>query len=145
MKAIGHPFEARSKLGLYYEHILKPALEMSVGETITKTTDCHDMMDFQGKTVFVELKTRGDQYHFSQDFIQKKGWILPFCKIERARQEVAKGKQVVFFYFWLAGKSLWRWDFSEEGILDSKEEYPSWHQDGQKQIFIHERNWKRVN
>jgi hypothetical protein len=144
MKTIGHPFESRGPLGLYYEKILHPTLEKIVGETLVKTASCFDEVDFEGETCFVELKTRSDKYHYSQSFIQKDGWILPSCKIMRAREEVKKGKKVFFFYFWKAGKSLWIWEFSEEGCLGAKEEYPSWHQDGQKHIYIKQSNWKRV-
>jgi len=143
-RAVGHPFEARSKLGLYYEMVLKPALEKAVGEPLVKTSEDLDTMDFEGKTCFVELKSRSDQYHYSQWFIKRDGWILPTCKITRARQEVKEGKKVVFFYFWKAGKSLWRWDFSEEGLADCKEEYPQWHQDQQKQTYVKEHNWTKV-
>ncbi len=124
--------------------VLKPALEKAVGEPLVKTSEDVDTMDFEGKTCFVELKSRGDQYHYSQWFIKKDGWLLPTCKIARARKEVKEGKKVVFFYFWRAGKSLWRWDFSEEGLLDAKEEYPTWHQDRQKQTYIKEDHWVRV-
>lgn len=144
MRRIGHPFSARSRLGLYYEMVLKPALEKAVGEPLTKTKEEMDCMDFEGRTCFVELKTRSDQYHYSQSFIKRDGWILPTCKIVRARKEVKEGKRVFFFYFWLAGKSLWQWDFSEGGLLDSLEKYPEWHQDYQKQTYIKERHWKRV-
>jgi len=144
MRTVGHPYEVRKVLGNYYEMVLKPALEKAVGEPLVKTSEDVDTMDFEGKTCFVELKSRGDQYHYSQWFIKKDGWLLPTCKITRARKEVKEGKKVVFFYFWRAGKSLWRWDFSEEGLLDAKEEYPQWHQDRQKQTYIKEHNWVRV-
>ena len=144
MKTVGHPYHIRSKLGLYYEMILKPQIERAIGEEVYKTVESTDTMDYFSETSFVELKTRGDQYHYSQEFIKKKGWLLPYCKIERAREEVKNGKRVVFFYFWRAGKTLWRWDFSEEGCLDAVEEYPPWHQDLQKQIYIKDHHWKRV-
>lgn len=144
MRRVGHPFEQRSKLGFYYETVLQPALERVVGEALVKTSEETDTMDFEGETCFVELKSRSDQYHYSQSFIKKDGWLLPSCKITRAREEVKKGKRVVFFYFWKAGKSLWMWEFSEEGCLGAKEEYPKWHQDKQKQTYIHERVWTRV-
>lgn len=144
MRRVGHPFHHRGPLGLYYEKVLQPALETAVGETLVKTAEERDTMDFEGETCFVEVKTRSDQYHYNQPFIKNDGWLLPFCKIVRARQEVKKGKRVVFFYFWKAGKSLWRWDFSEEGCLGAKEEYPPWHQDKQKQVYIKEQHWTRV-
>jgi len=115
-----------------------------MGKTLVKTAEEVDTMDFMGDGCFVELKTRSDQYHYSQAFIQKDGWILPSCKIARARYEVSQGNRVVFFYFWKADKTLWRWDFSEEGCLGAKEEYPSWHHDKQKQIYIKQQHWKRV-
>jgi hypothetical protein len=124
--------------------VLKPAMEKAVGESLVKTSEDNDTMDFEGKTCFVELKTRGDQYHYSQWFIKKDGWLLPTCKITRAHEEVREGKRVIFFYFWTAGKTLWRWDFSSDGLKDSKEDYPSWHQDYQKQTYIKERHWTRV-
>ena len=144
MGKVKHPFETRGPFGLYYETILKPSLETAVGEPLLKTFMGLDTMDFEGETCYVELKTRGDQYHYTQSFIKKDGWLLPSCKIHRAREEVKKGKKVVFFYFWTAGKSLWRWDFNEEGLLDCKEEYPEWHHDKQKQTFIKEHHWVRV-
>jgi hypothetical protein len=144
MKTVVHPYQFRGPFGLYYEKVLQPALEKSVGEPLMKTSDEMDMMDFEGDTCFVEVKTRSDQYHYSQEFIKKDGWLLPSCKIARAREEAKKGKTVVFFYFWKAGKSLWRWDFSEESFLDCNEKYPEWHHDQQKQAYIKEQNWTRV-
>lgn len=144
MRRVGHPFETRGPPGLYYEKILKPALETAVREALVKTAEEMDCMDFEGQSCFVELKTRSDKYHYSQSFIQRDGWLLPSCKITRAREEVKKGKRVVFFYFWKAGKSLWRWDFSEEGCRNALEKYPEWHDDKQKQIYIKEQHWTRV-
>ena len=144
MAKVQHPFHERGRFGLYYEKILQPALEMSVGQPLVKTAMTTDTMDFEGETCFVELKSRGDQYHYTQSFIKKDGWLLPSCKIRRAREEVEKGKQVVFFYFWTAGKSLWRWDFNESDLVGCKEEYPLWHHDKQKQIYIKEQCWTRV-
>lgn len=144
MRVVSHNYQFTGPLGLYYETILQPKLERSVGESLVKTSDEMDTMDFEGETCFVEVKTRSDKYHYSQPFIKKDGWLLPACKIARARQEAKNGKKVVFFYFWKAGKTLWRWDFSEEGCLDGKEEYPSWHADQQKQAYIKEHHWKQV-
>lgn len=144
MRTVNHPYKFRGALGLYYEKVLQPALEKAVGESLVKTTEEMDTMDFEGKTCFVELKTRGDQYHYSQSFFKKDGWLLPSCKIVRAREEVKKGKKVFFFYFWRAGKSLWMWEFSEAGVLGAKQEYPSWHQDGQQQTYIKEQFWTRL-
>jgi hypothetical protein len=144
MRRIGHPFEQRGPLGLYYEIKLKPALEKAVGVQLTKTAEDYDCMDFEGSDVFVELKTRTDKYHYSQSFIQKDGWILPSCKIQRAIAEVKKGKRVVFFYFWMAGKTLWRWDFKLEDVAGIDEKYPEWHQDQQKQAYVKEKFWTRV-
>lgn len=144
MRPVKHPYQTRGPLGLYYETILKPALEQSIGEVLVKTEDERDTMDFESQNYFVELKTRSDQYHYSQSFIKKDGWLLPSCKIRRAREEVARGKKVVFFYFWKAGKSLWRWDFSEEGCLDALEKYPEFHLDRQQQTYIKEHHWVRV-
>lgn len=144
MKSATHPFHQRNPLGLYYEKILKPALERSMGEELVKTAEDTDTMDFVGKTCFVELKTRGDQYHYSQSFIQKDGWLLPSCKIQRAVDETKRGKKVVFFYFWRAGKSLWRWDFKLDDIKDIDQKYPVWHIDQQKQAYVKEDKWVRI-
>ena len=104
MKAASHPFWSRSKFGFHYEKLLKEKIESVIGESIQKTTYSGDMMDFESKNYFIELKSRGDQYHYSQAFIKKDGWLLPFCKIE----------------------------------------YPPWHQDGQRQIYIPEKCWTQV-
>lgn len=144
MKPASHPFHKTSIWGLYYERCLLPLLQQSVGEVLTKTAEETDTMDFESTNYFIELKSRSDQYHFSQEFIKKKGWLLPTCKIKRAIQEVKKGKKVVFFYFWRAGKSLWRWDFNEDDLKECIHEYPSWHRDLQEQTFVKENCWKRV-
>ena len=130
---------------MYFETILKPRLENIVGEALTKTSESCDEMDFESENYYVELKTRSDSYHPSQWFIKRDGWILPYCKILRARQEIAKGKRVIFFYFWIAGKTLYRWDFTEEGVGDAKLEYPEWHLDQQQQIYIKEHHWIQIS
>ena len=145
MKSSTHPFHQRSLWGLYYEKVLQPHLELCVGEALEKTSEDTDTMDFTGKTSFVELKVRSDQYHFSQEFIQREGWLIPSCKIKRAIEETKRGKRVIFFYFWKAGKSLWRWDFKLEDIKDIDEKYPEWHIDKQKQSYIKQEKWTRVN
>jgi len=144
MKSACHPYHSRGPLGLYYEKILQPALEHTVGTELVKTAEEMDCMDFEGDNIFVELKTRSDQYHYSQTFIQREGWILPSCKIKRAIAEVKKGKRVVFFYFWKAGKSLWAWEFSLKDIKDIDEKYPEWHFDRQKQAYVKQDKWVRV-
>lgn len=144
MKAASHPFWSRSKFGFHYEKLLKEKIESVIGEPIQKTSYSGDMMDFESKNYFIELKSRGDQYHFSQTFIKKDGWLLPYCKIDRARKEKSEGKICIFFYFWTAGRSLWKWDFNEEDLVGCKVEYPPWHQDGQRQIYIPEKCWIQV-
>lgn len=144
MKPASHPFHKTSVWGLYYERCLLPFLQQSVGEELTKTEEQFDTMDFVSKNCFVELKSRSDQYHYSQEFIKNKGWMLPTCKIQRAIKEVEQGKRVIFFYFWKAGKSLWRWDFHPEDLKDCKDEYPDWHRDQQKQTYVKENHWVRV-
>ena len=145
MKSSSHPFHKRSIFGYHYENLLKATLERVVGEPIVKTSEEYDTMDFQGNTSFLELKARSDQYHYSQSFIKKQGWLLPYCKIQRAKEEVAKGKRVVFFYFWKADKTLWMWEYSEEALTDCIIKYPDWHIDQQQQIYVKEMHWKKVN
>ena len=144
MKPQDHPFFHRIKLGLYYETTLKPALEQAVGVPLTKTSEETDTMDFEGENCFIELKARSDQYHYTQWFIKKDGWLLPTCKIKRALEEVRNGKQVVFFYFWVAGKTLWRWDFKEEDLNDVENKFPPWHRDYQQQSYVKEHHWIQV-
>lgn len=144
MRAASHPFWQRSKLGLHFEKVLRPTLQNVIGETILKTEEETDTMDFYSENFFVELKARGDSYHFSQWFIQRDGWLLPYCKIQRAREEAKKGKRCVFFYFWTAGKTLWRWDFNEADLVGIKDEYPEWHRDQQRQVYIPQRCWTQV-
>jgi len=144
MKEASHPFHKRSVFGYHYEQILKPKIEEILGEAVDKTSEETDMMDFFGESYFAELKTRGDQYHYSQWFIKKDGWLIPTCKIRRAIEEVREGKKVVFFYFWTAGKSLWMWEFKEEDLRDTLDCVPSWHQDHQRQSYVMEHHWTRV-
>lgn len=140
-----HPFHKLSVLGYHYESKLKPVIQKQIGETITKTTLQTDTMDFESESTFAELKSRSDQYHYSQWFIKRDGWLLPTCKINRAKEELKKGKKVIFFYFWVADKSLWRLDFTEEGCLDMNHKYPEWHHDQQQQTYIKDHYWKRIN
>ena len=144
MKSANHPFHHRSKLGSYYEIVLKPALELDMDRTLTKTAETTDTMDFVGKNCFVELKSRGDSYHYSQWFIKKDGWILPTCKLRRALEEYEKGNQVVFYYFWKADKTLWRWDFHPDCLNVIKNKYPEWHIDKQEQSYVPEDMWRKV-
>lgn len=144
MKPASHPFHERSVFGYHYEKVLKPAIEKILGESILKTTTETDTMDFFSKNCFAELKTRGDQYHYSQWFIKKDGWLLPTCKIRRAIEETQQGKKVVFFYYWTAGKSLWKWDFCLDDLKDTLDEVPAWHHDRQRQSYVLEHHWVRV-
>jgi len=144
MRASLHPFHQRSRFGLPYEKLLQPVLESILQTTLHHTDSPTDTMDFWSDKYFVEVKTRTDNYHYTQSFIQKDGWILPFCKMIRAKQETAGGKKVVFFYYWTADKSLWRWDYDESILSSCKTEIPFWHRDKQQQIFIPENHWTRV-
>ena len=140
----GHPFEQRGPIGLHYEQVLKPKIEEILGERIEKTESCFDELDFLGESYFAELKSRSDQYHYDQWFIKRDGWLLPTCKIRRAVEEVKKGKKVVFFYYWMAGKSLWKWDFCLEDLRDTLDCIPPWHHDHQRQSYVMEHHWTRV-
>lgn len=144
MKSRNHPFHKRNPLGLYYEKVLHPKLETIVGEPLVHTKEETDAMDYEGVSCFVEVKSRGDQYHYSQWFFKKDGWMLPSSKIDRAQREIEAGKRVFFFYFWRADKSLWMWEYKEGGVLGCLEQYPEWHHDKQKQTYIPEQCWKRV-
>lgn len=144
MRAVNHPFHHRSKFGLYCEKVLQPTIESILGETIVKTSDTMDTMDFVSKSYVIELKSRSDCYHFSQSFIKKGGWVLPTCKLRRAIEETTKGKKVVFFYFWMAGKTLWKWEFKMDDLQDIQSCYPEWHLDKQEQSFVKEHHWTQV-
>ena len=144
MKPSSHPFYTRGPFGLHYEKVLKPTIEKLIGEPITKTEVGTDTMDFYSEHYFVELKTRSDIYHPSQWFIKRDGWLLPYCKMVRAREEAKKGKRCIFFYFWTAGKTLWRWDYNEEELATCKADYPEWHRDQQRQVYIPEKFWRQV-
>ena len=144
MKPSSHPFHKRSRLGLYYEQVLKPTLEKVIGEPIQKTESETDTMDFYSEHFFLELKVRSDSYHYTQEFIKRDGWIVPTCKIMRAIEETKKGKKVLFFYFWMAGKSLWCYEFNERDLSEMKDKYPEWHRDHQQQTYIPESLWKRI-
>lgn len=144
MKSATHPFHHRSKLGYYYEMVLKPALETDMGRCLTKTSEETDTMDFVGKNCFVELKTRSDQFHYNLWYIKKDGWILPTCKIRRAIDEYHRGNEVVFYYFWKADKTLWRWNFHPEHLNEIQNKYPEWHLDKQEQSYVPESFWTMV-
>lgn len=134
--------KARHEFGKSAEKDIKPYLEFLLGEELTKTESAYDTMDFVSENYFIELKTRTVRYHWDTPLIHKEGWLIPACKIDRARKEK---KKVLFFYFWKSDNSLWELEYSPEAFADLEPAIPSWHADKQLHYYVPQDRWRLIS
>lgn len=123
------------------EREVLPLVEMILGEELTPTEKFYDTMDAVSDNYWVEIKTRSDRYHWEQEFIEKEGWLIPSCKIERAMNEE---KKCCFYYYWMSDKSLWELEFSPEKIEGLTPKVPGWHHDKQEHYYIPRDRWTLI-
>jgi len=133
--------KARHDFGKLGEEEVLPLIEMILGENLTPTEKFYDTMDAVSDNYWVEIKTRSDRYHWEQDFIEKEGWLIPACKIERALNET---KQCCFYYYWKSDKSLWELEFSPKKIEGLVPKVPGWHSDKQLHYYIPRERWTLI-
>jgi len=129
----GRYTKARHDFGKSGEKIVLPLVEMLLGEKFTPTANFYDTMDAVSENYWVEIKTRSDKYHWKQDLIEKEGWLIPACKIQRAMNEK---KKCCFYYYWMSDKSLWELEFSPDKIQGLTPKVPGWHSDKQLHYYI---------
>lgn len=133
--------KARHDFGKLGEEEVLPLVEMILGENLTPTEKFYDTMDAVSDNYWVEIKTRSDRYHWEQDFIEKEGWLIPACKIDRAMSEE---KKCCFYYYWKSDKSLWELEFSPEKIEGLVPRVPGWHSDKQLHYYIPRERWTLI-
>jgi hypothetical protein len=131
----------RWEFGKASEKEIKPFLESIIGEPLIPTSKFYDTMDFESESYLIELKTRSNKYHWDSPVILKEGWLLPECKIDRAKKET---KKVLFFYFWASDQSLWTLEYSPEVFADLKPKIPFWNPDRQPHFYVPQDEWTRI-
>lgn len=131
--------------GAEAERILLPILSQIVQDGLKKTDGCFNTMDFQGKRTFAELKRRSKDWSYTDERIRQEGWLIPSCKILRGWEELSKGKDVFFFYFWMCDKSLWFYQLREGDFTGPKDHFvPKNHYDQMLHVTIPEEKWTFV-
>lgn len=123
----------RGEFGAANEKLLHPILEKLHGQEFRHTIDSRDTMDYVSTNYWVEIKTRKQTFSHTDEVIKKEGWLLPFCKIERALNE---RKKVLFYYYWKKDRSLWVWNFEETAAKTLKSFVPHFHAVGQKHVAV---------
>ena len=141
MKPEDHPIHTRYPKGIEGQKQILPLIELHIQEPVSETSYVFDTMDASSDSYWIELKRRLLPYHWSDEFIEREGWLIPAVKILRARCET---KQTRFYYFWDSDRSLWYWDFSEEELKDCVCKTPSFHRDFQPHYYIKSELWKQV-
>jgi hypothetical protein len=136
--------KSRHAFGKLGESELLPLLESYLGEKFTPTERSNDMMDAYSANYYVEIKTRSPTIHWSNPKIQEQGCLMPACKIQRAREEAAKGKKVSFFYFWKCDGSIWELPWSEEVVEGLTPFVPFWHPEKQLHYTIPVDRWYAI-
>ena len=135
----GRYTRAKGDYGRANEELLLPFLELlHEDQHFRHTEDSKDTMDFCSEDIYIEVKTR-KTYSWSDSQIQREGFLLPFCKIERALKE---SKKVFFYYYWKTDKSLWSWEFKKEQASLLKPFVPRWHYEKQRHVAVPVSWWR---
>jgi hypothetical protein len=135
------PITPLHRWGWGNEKMLKPRLELELGQQLEKTPGRFDVIDFVGKDVQVELKCR-QQFDKQSRVVTSKthnNWVLPSSKIEAARKSTLK---TVFFYYWRGDDSLWRLDYEKVDWSQIEEGIPPWHT--APHFYVPANLWRRV-
>ena len=132
----------RHDFGKQGEGLVLPMVEMIIGESLTPTEKFYDTMDAESDNYWVEIKTRSKTYHWEDDFIQKEGWLIPACKIQRALAETEK--KVCFYYFWKSDSTLWELEFTPDKIVGLEPRVPGWHKEKQLHYYIPQERWTLI-
>ena len=140
-KPLDHPIHQRYEKGIEGQNFLKPLIENHLEEPIVFTLCQTDTMDAESEHYWIEIKRRFAKYHYTDSFILREGWLIPACKIKRARTEK---KRVRFYYYWDSDESLWYWDYDERDLEGLTPVVPPWHRDGQLHYYLPQRVWSSV-
>jgi len=112
-----------------------------LGEKITETTEFYDTMDGKTEQKDLEVKTRTPKYNWKSDYIMKEGWLIPCCKIDRAR---VSGRPTFYFYYWKCDDSVWVLEYSKEKFKGLQARIPPWHKEQQEHYYVPFNLWKRI-
>jgi hypothetical protein len=128
------------------EQLLTSLISVIVGERVTKTAGTFDTMDFAGASSFSELKRRSSDWFYTDEKIQREGWLMPTTKVMKGWEALSEGKRVYFFYFWMRDKSLWMYEM-KEGDFNGPNDHnpPKNHYDNQLHVTIQQDRWTRCN
>jgi len=116
-------YKTKQDVGKEAVQIVLPIIEAHLGETFTATKERYNTLDLYSNSFWVEVKSRCPPYFPEHPKLQE-GWLLPACKIERAKKEE---KETYFFYFFWMDQSLWKYKFKQEDFLhlEPKRAWPS--------------------
>lgn len=133
--------EERVAYGTRLEPYFLQKLSEVTNDTITKTSYCFSLLDFEGQTSWSELKVRTADWFYTDPKIQEEGWLIPACKFLDAAWKKSEGKDVFFFYYWALDQSLWMIKFEPTFLMDFLLGIPKDHKDNQLHYFIHQDKW----
>jgi hypothetical protein len=136
------PREERVRYGLALEKVLLPKISEYLDEKIQKTEYQYSFLDFEGGKTWSELKVRTADYHHT-DSIMREGWLLPACKIRKAKQEYSQ-REVYFFYLWESDGSFCVYKYDPADFKHLVPRVPSWHHDKQLHYFVPPYLWKSI-
>lgn len=139
-KPADHPIHKTYAKGIEAQEFLKSVIEEHLGEEITGTPYVYDTMDFTSENYCIELKRRFKPYNPS-DWFMKDGWLIPACKIFRAREESRKTR---FYYYFDSDESLWYWDYNQEEADKCMCKVPKNHRDNQLHYYLPQTLWKLI-
>jgi hypothetical protein len=132
-------YKTKQQIGKEAVQIVLPMIQENLGECFTATKERFNTLDLESESYWVEVKSRCPPYHPAHPKLAD-GWLIPTCKIERAKKE---SKQTFFFYFFWEDGSLWKYRFKPEDFqgLIPKKPWPS----NQDHYVLPQAYWERVN
>ena len=134
-------FQRQTQIGDEGILIVKPMVEDVLGEELKVSSYFWDTIDLESENYLVEVKSRTYNYHWKDDFIEKEGWLIPECKVKRARTEK---KKVIFYYYWRSDGSLWELEYDQDVFDSLTPRVPPWHKDQQSHYFVPRRFWTLI-
>jgi len=116
-------YKTKQQVGQDAVALVLPIIQEHLGEVFTATKERYNTLDLYSKSYWVEVKSRCPPYFPEHPKLQD-GWLIPECKIERAKKEE---KETYFFYFFWMDNSLWKYKFDPKDFQDlvAKRAYPS--------------------
>lgn len=138
------PTDERVRYGLALEPVLRPKLSEFLEDDIKKVEYQYSNLDFVGAKTWSELKVRTSDYHHTDRVMREEGWLIPACKVFKAK-ELYKKKDIFFFYLWERDGSLWAMKYDPSIFETLVPRVPSWHHDRQLHYYIPQHEWKLID